>query len=131
VPDLLDRHPRQPGAGNLRSVIEEGQIGVGITREELEHRFLAFLDDYGLPRPLVNQVIEGFEVDCVWPEHRLIVELDSRATHGTTATFERDRERDRILQTAGWRVVRVAWRQLHRERGALASDLRTLTLPRP
>jgi very-short-patch-repair endonuclease len=53
------------------------------------------------------------ECDCVWPSHRLVVELDSRRFHGTRAAFERDRARDRVLQAAGWRVVRITWRQLH------------------
>jgi very-short-patch-repair endonuclease len=55
-----------------------------------------------------------------------IVELDGRAAHTTTSAFERDRERDRILQADGWRVVRVTWRQLHDNCRSLASDLRRL-----
>jgi very-short-patch-repair endonuclease len=131
VADLIDRYPRRAGAAALTRVLEVRTIGTDVTRSELERRFLAFLDDQRLPRPRVNQVIEGFEVDCSWPEHRLIVELDGRATHGMTAAFERDRARDRILQAAGWRVIRVTWRQLHRQPTAVASDLRTLTLLRP
>jgi very-short-patch-repair endonuclease len=44
-------------------------------------------------------------------------------THGTRAAFERDRERDRILQAHGWRVVRITWRQFHDDPGAIAADL--------
>jgi len=56
----------------------------------------------------------------------LIVELDGRAAHATTRAFERDRERDRMLQAAGWRVVRVTWRQLHDQPARIAADLRAL-----
>jgi very-short-patch-repair endonuclease len=39
---------------------------------------------------------------------------------------QRDRARDRALNVAGWRVVRVTWRQLASEPEALATDLRRL-----
>ena len=66
------------------------------------------------------------EVDCAWPEPRLVLELDSRAAHATPAAFETDRERDRVLQTAGWRAIRVTWRQLADDRARLVADVRTL-----
>jgi very-short-patch-repair endonuclease len=54
-------------------------------------------------------------VDCVWPDQRLIVELDGREAHETTYAFEQDRVRDRVLAAAGWHVIRITWRQLHEE----------------
>jgi very-short-patch-repair endonuclease len=135
VGDMVQRHPRRRGTAALRAILANQQIGANITRSELERRFLAFLDDQDLPRPEVNAHLRvrgrTFEADCLWRAQHLIVELDGHATHGTTAAFERDRERDRILQTAEWRVVRVTWRQLHEEPTAVASDLRTLTLLPP
>jgi hypothetical protein len=64
----------------------------------------------GLPLPNTNVLIEGYEVDCVWPEARLIVELDSRTHHAVAEAFEADRARDRRLEASGWRVVRITWR---------------------
>ncbi len=52
--------------------------------------------------------------------------LDGRAVHATGAAFERDRARDRALQVAGWRPVRVTWRQLAGESPALEADFRVL-----
>jgi Protein of unknown function (DUF559)/Transcriptional regulator, AbiEi antitoxin len=66
------------------------------------------------------------ECDCVWLSHRLIVELDGRATHDTAAAFERDRARDRLLQAAGWRVPRITWKQLQHDGDRIAADLREL-----
>jgi very-short-patch-repair endonuclease len=81
----------------------------------------------GLPAPLFNAglLVEGrwIECDCVWRAQRLVVELDGRAVHGTTIAFERDRARDRALSASGWRVIRITWRQLHLEAGAVAADL--------
>ena len=67
--------------------------------------------------------VMGYESDVVWPDIALIVELDGRSIHRTRAAFERDRERDRVLQAAGWRVVGVTGHQLHRHARALAADL--------
>jgi very-short-patch-repair endonuclease len=63
------------------------------------------------------------EVDCVWRSSRLIAELDGRAIHGTVRAFERDRARDRALGAAGWRVIRITWRQLNQEARELTEDL--------
>jgi very-short-patch-repair endonuclease len=120
---LLDRHPRRKGAARLRPLLDAA-VDVPHTRQELERRFLAFVEAGGFPRPRINTTVETFEVDAAWPERRLIAELDGFATHGTRQAFERDRRRDRRLQAAGWRVVRITWRHLHDEPGALARELR-------
>jgi len=56
--------------------------------------------------------VAGLEVDAVWPQWRLVAELDGYAFHGTRAAFERDRERDARLQLAGYRVLRFTHRKL-------------------
>jgi very-short-patch-repair endonuclease len=122
---LVERHRGRRGTAALRQMAESG-IEAALTRSELEERFLTFLDAHDLPRPEVNTLIEGFEVDFLWRRQRLVVELDGHETHGTRAAFERDRERDRILQAHGWRVVRITWRQLHENPEAVAGDLARL-----
>ena len=124
--DLIHRYPRRPGATAIRALLAAHDQGARITRSELELKFLEFLDSAGLPSPQTNVLVEGLEVDCLWREQRLVLELDGRDFHATRAAFERDRERDRILQVAGWRPVRITWRQLHRSPGRLARDLQRL-----
>lgn len=128
--DLVARHHGRPGVPVIRRILHAGRIGATVTRSELEARFLAFLDAEGLPRPHVNARLQTpagwFEVDCVWRRERVIVELDGYASHGTRAAFERDRARDRALQAAGWRVVRVTWRHLHEHPASVAAELRAL-----
>ena len=62
---------------------------------------MRLIDAHGLPRPRFNAdvAVAGrfFCADCLWPQERLIVELDGRAAHGTRNAFEDDRERDRLL----------------------------------
>jgi very-short-patch-repair endonuclease len=82
------------------------------TRSELERRFLRLCRERGLQRPEVNAVIEGIEVDFVWRDRRLIVEVDGYAFHRSPADFERDRERDVHLAMRGWTTRRFTWRQV-------------------
>ena len=124
--DLVARYPGRPGTPAIKRLLERRDIGRNITKQELELRFLAFLDTHGLPRPYVNARVHGKEVDGLWPDQHLIVELDGFATHGTRTAFETDRARDRALLVAGHRVVRVTWRQLTEEHDAIAMQLRTL-----
>jgi very-short-patch-repair endonuclease/predicted transcriptional regulator of viral defense system len=126
--DLLARYPRRRGSSVIRRILADGLIGV--TRSELEELFVAFLDEHGLPRPKSNVWMQvgtrWIEVDCLWRDQRVIVELDGRHAHDTVAAFERDRARDRALAARGWRTLRVTWRQLHDEPAALAADLRAV-----
>jgi very-short-patch-repair endonuclease len=128
--DLVKRYPGRRGTGVIKEILAADRIGSTITRSELEERFLRFLETHALPSPEMNiaLAVNGgwIEADCVWRRQRLIVELDGAATHGTFAAYERDRARDRSLHAAGWRVVRVTWRQLHRDADQLAADLRGL-----
>jgi hypothetical protein len=94
------------------------------TRSPLEDAFLELCDAHGILRPLVNTVVEGYEVDFCWPEQRLIVETDGHAHHGTRAAFERDRARDARLTALGWRVMRFTARQVRGESGSVALVVR-------
>ncbi|MEA2332732.1 MAG: hypothetical protein QOH58_2870 [Thermoleophilaceae bacterium] len=124
---LVERHRGRRGLAALRSALEKG-VRPTVTRSELERRFLTFAERAGLPRPNANAWLElageWIQVDCAWPEQRLIVELDSRSYHGTAAAFERDRRRDRRLLAAGWRVARVTDRALREDAPALSAQLR-------
>ena len=129
--DLVARHPGRRGIAALRTILQDADLGRTVTRSDLEVAFLAFLDAHGLPRPRTNHRIEltsGAEpcVDAAWPDHGLVAELDSYGIHTTRRNFEADRARDRALTAAGWRVVRITWRQLHHDATTLATQLRAL-----
>ncbi len=117
--------PDHPGAARLADVLERHDLE-RTTRSPLEDEFLELCDRHGIPRPLVNTYVEGFEVDFVWPDARLIVETDGRTHHGTAEAFERDRARDARLTAAGWRVVRFTRPQVRFEDGIVADLLRLL-----
>jgi very-short-patch-repair endonuclease len=128
---LLARYPRRAGTAGLRQLLATRTIGGHITRSDLEDRFLAFLDAERLPRPRTNLTVEGYEVDFHWPDAGLVVELDGYATHATRHAFEQDRARDRHLQLAGYRVLRITDRQLLANTQEVARQLRSTLTPSP
>ncbi len=116
VPDLrggLAVQGLRPGRrvlGRLLDSVTEPEL----TRSEAESRLLALVRKSGLPRPRVNETVEGLEVDFLWRKPRLVVEVDGFAYHQGRAAFEHDRTRDARLAAAGYQVIRVTWRQLDR-----------------
>jgi hypothetical protein len=129
---LLERHPGRRGATAVNACLRRlGRGPRGGTRSELETRFAALLAGTGLPPPALNALLEldglKIQADCLWRNQKIVAELDGHMAHGTRVAFEADRERDRRLQAAGWRVVRVTWRQLDGP-DALLRDLRRLLL---
>jgi very-short-patch-repair endonuclease len=82
------------------------------TRSELERAFLAMARRHGLPQPQCNVRVEGLLVDAYWPEHRLVVECDSRRWHGSWAARRNDHARDARLQLARLVVLRMTWTEV-------------------
>jgi very-short-patch-repair endonuclease len=87
----------------------------GFTRSGGEKRMLAALADVGVRRPLVNNFIEGYELDFFWEEERLVVELDSWEHHRSRRSFEEGRYRQEKLSMAGIETIRITGTRLKRE----------------
>jgi very-short-patch-repair endonuclease len=68
------------------------------TRTELEQRMLALCRRHRLPRPEVNVKLDRFEVDFLWRDQRLVVEVDGWGSHRTRTAFE-----ETAPGTRGWR----------------------------
>jgi very-short-patch-repair endonuclease len=108
---MLARHHGRRGAPLLSTILRAAG-GPALTRSEAEARFLDLVRRGALPRPAANVMVEGVEVDFIWRDRRLVAEIDGFAYHTGRAAFERDRRRDGVLAAAGYRVIRVTWRQL-------------------
>lgn len=120
---MVERGAGRRGVRTLRAIVSSLDEPL-LTRSEAERLLLDLVRGAGLPLPRTNARIAGLEVDAVWPEQRLVVEVDGYAFHGTRAAFERDRRRDARLLMAGYRVIRLTWRQLTRERRRVIALLR-------
>ncbi|MCW2985781.1 MAG: hypothetical protein JWR63_3351 [Conexibacter sp.] len=125
---VLDAHPGRPGRRALTALLADfHDHGDAHTRSDLEALLLQLCLDHDLPRPEVNRYDGVRESDFRWPNHRLIVEVDSWTFHGRTRrAFDGDRARDRALLREGWRVARFTDRQILADPAGIAAEIRLL-----
>lgn len=116
----IDRNPHRAGVAALKAELRR-EGGPAWTRLEAERRMKLLIRQAQLPAPLVNVKVAGNEADFLWPEQRLIVEVDGYQFHGHRQAFERDRRRDAAHVLAGYRVIRITWRRLTDEPLAVAA----------
>ena len=128
--DLVERHPSSRGVATLKAILADLMRGLTVSKQEIQDLLFALLEAAGLPLPLTQRFITvrniTYEVDCVWPDAKLMAELDGHAVHGTRRNYEGDRTRDRRLAVAGWLVIRITWRQLTDEPAEVVADIRGL-----
>jgi very-short-patch-repair endonuclease len=138
-PDSLTRAVNEAHFGNLLSTDDvettlanspgrrtsalTRELAIPPTRSAFERAFLAMVDRYDLPRPEVNTIVHGYEVDMLWRPQRLIAELDGRQHE---LAFESDRERDAHLLAHGLSTIRITWLRLTTKPAAEAARLHTL-----
>ena len=67
------------------------------TQPRLGHDALGLLEANGLPTPVTNTSVHGYEADQYFPDEQVIVELDSWKYHQLRSSFESDRERDATM----------------------------------
>jgi very-short-patch-repair endonuclease len=118
------------GSAALRSALALHLPQHARTRSPLEDLFLDLCRRHRIPLPDVNVRVAGCEVDALWRERRVIVEVDGADGHATRGQMERDRQRDLALRAAGFSVHRYTWRQVTTRSKLVAADLRrALNLP--
>jgi hypothetical protein len=125
VQEVLSRSDGRRGVKAL-SLVLTAAVPKERTRSALEQAFLDFCDQRGIPRPKVNTHPDGPEVDMVWPQQGLIVELDGYQGHRTRRAFEGDRRRDAAHLLKGLRTIRVTHRWLTQEPDDLEHTIKQL-----
>jgi hypothetical protein len=107
--NVLDRNPYHPGTKLLRPFVDDP---ANATASGLEDMFRAFVKKYDLPEPIINFNLRRKQPDAYFPEHNLIVELDSWKYHKDRQAFETDRERDAENLRHGTPTIRITDRRL-------------------
>lgn len=120
----LDRYPGLPGVDRLRELLDRRTFR--LTDSELERLFLPLVAQAGLAIPLTRQRLNGFRVDFLWPDLRLVVETDGLRYHRTPAQQARDRVRDQVHLAAGFTPLRFTHAQVRYEPGYVRATLRAV-----
>lgn len=109
VADMVERFPRHHGARRLRPLLD---VRGGPTRAEWEDEFPAFCGQYELPEPVLSVMVAGYEADALFPNEKVVVELDSWEFHRDREAFESDRDRDADRLAAGFVTIRITWERI-------------------
>ena len=112
IEPLLLRCKRRRGAPKLKAVLEWHHAGSSITESEAEEAFWAIIDRSGLPRPAPQATVTGARRDFVWPERRIVVEIDGWRFHRTVQAADRDAQRGNDATLAGWLHLRFSRRRV-------------------
>jgi very-short-patch-repair endonuclease len=111
----------------LDEAIDMHLAGSAGTKSEKEDIFQALIGDR-FPKPAINVRLFGFEVDCVWTDHRLVVEVDGGG-HDRPRARRKDARLDRAMKAGGYDVLRFTDFEIEREpetvRAALHGVMRT------
>jgi hypothetical protein len=121
---LLARSHGRHGVKPLRAALADIHGEPARVNSDWERDFLDFCDAYDIPRPELNVIVEGYEVDALWRDRKLIVELDSWTHHRHRRAFEDDRRKYGALQLAGHIVLPITWRRLEIEPQEVADLIR-------
>ena len=111
---------------DLRLIRSSGIAEVDLTRSELERLFLRLCRRHRLPQPELNVQVGPYEVDFLWRDRGLIVEVDGYRHHGDRSSFERDRARDADLQSRAFRVLRFTYRQVTEDHSSVVAALHVM-----
>jgi hypothetical protein len=127
---IITRRRGCKGVGKLRRIALEVDPEALETKSIPEVDFLSLWREVDPLAPAVNVLVEGYLVDFLWPEQKVIVETDSWSYHGDPLAFERDRQRDVELTAAGYEVHRVTARMLERNPEPFLQNVRRALLTR-
>lgn len=127
---LLERAWGQPGTRRLADALGIARPGHTVTNSSLEELMLGLCRRWGLPEPEVNAELllggDRAQVDFLWREQRVVVEVDGFKYHKTRAAFRRDRKRDRLLEVEGYGHARFADEDFDRDRADIRGILMRL-----
>ncbi|WP_237569323.1 DUF559 domain-containing protein [Mycolicibacterium lacusdiani] len=101
-----------PAARRLLQGADEG------ARSEAERLLGRLMKAAGITGWRTNQRIAGYEVDVVFRDAKVAIEVDGFAFHTDTEDFHRDRVKQNAIALAGYQVLRFTWLDLveHPER---------------
>jgi very-short-patch-repair endonuclease len=124
----LERNPHKRGVVSLRRVLGQ-RGGPRRTRSSGERALLRLLREHGIDGFETNARIDGYEVDFLWRDRNLVVEVDGYDAHSGRAAFERDRLKAATLRANGTSVMPITGRQIRSDpAGVIGRILRALAV---
>jgi hypothetical protein len=128
---LLDRRELEAvlgcgrrGTAALRAAVDAHLPALARCANGFERDFVLLCERHGLPLPEPNARVGRYRPDMLWPEAKLIVELDGHDAHHTAAQLESDHGRQAGLERRGFTVIRFTWADLNGDEAGVVAELR-------
>lgn len=111
--EYLLKYPGRRGNNRIRRYVRMGTGGAMSAAEERAHTILKQAGLMGWTPDAVIRDDQGIlaRVDILFTRERVVIEIDGRQFHGTDR-FQLDRDRDNLLHSAGYLVLRFTWHDL-------------------
>lgn len=129
VERALAKHRQRPGVGKLARAFEEYRPKPD-RKSDLERAFDTLIAGTDVPEPLRNIFIEGWEIDCYWPDAKFAVELDGRPYHVAVRDMDKDKYKDAKLMLVGTTVMRITDTRFELDPQGVLDDVRKMTVGR-
>lgn len=112
------------GTPQLLRLLREAARG---SRSEAERRLRAILRRARIRGWRAGVWLEelGVELDVLFAEARLVLEVDGKAYHVDAEKFQRDRTRQNLLVAAGYTVLRFTWADVTQRPAYVVATVRT------
>jgi very-short-patch-repair endonuclease len=122
----LAKHARQGRGGvtALRTVLDEWSFGEGVPDSVLEMRFADVLARRRLPSATFHHHVQGFILDAAWPDRLVAAEVDGWSKYTAREQFQKQIERDALLESIGWRLFHFTWHDVTQRETYVANVLR-------
>jgi very-short-patch-repair endonuclease/predicted transcriptional regulator of viral defense system len=119
------------GSAKLRRALKRHQPMLARARSGIEIQLFELCEAARFPLPELNARVAGWDVDALWREQRIAVELDGPDNHRSRGQTRRDRRKEFELRATGLTVVRYSDDQMDHhpqevieELGQLLADAR-------
>lgn len=103
---------RYRGRTGLMRLVDLWDPDKGDLRSHMEAEFRLMCAEYSVPVPESNRKIGPDEVDAVWWDAKLVVELDGRKFHADSFAHRDDAAKTRRLRARGFLVLRFTWEEI-------------------
>lgn len=132
--ELLDRLSRQAGRRGVRRARAVISLASPWSESPGESVLRWVCAVAGAPAPVPQQrVVTGdgavYFLDLAWTEHRVAFEFDGRVKYTDSSVLWEEKERQVALERAGWRVVRMTWKDLRDVDAAVRRVRQELPVP--
>jgi len=112
LPALWNAHLRNKGRHGSPAARQLLQAADDGTRSEAERLMVRLLKAARITGWSANQRVAGYEVDILFRDAKVAIEIDGFAYHTDAESFQRDRTKQNAIALIGYQVLRFTWLDL-------------------